>query len=100
MADRNRAAELYVAQSFEATATTPERKLILSILVRAFMDSQGTAISVSKETRREARFWLEDESMRLWGYFWCCQQLDLDPYGIRGAIFGRTDWEFRDVTLA
>jgi hypothetical protein len=64
----------------------PERSLVAALLSRAIEDAQGASM-VTKQHRREARKWInEDTPNRVFTFSWCCIILDLEPFEIRQRL--------------
>lgn len=57
-------------------AKIPEKELFRAVIERALQDIHSPHMHV----RREARLWLLSKSMRVFSYFWLCDQLGIaDP---------------------
>lgn len=62
---------------------TPERRLIVAVFLRAFLDLYSDDEIVKKRTLR----WFKSKEFRIMSFAWCCEAMEIE----RDEIFERLD---------
>lgn len=65
------------------------RQLLASILIRTMLDLKGQTVISNWETSditKQARIWVNCDSLEPFSFRWICEHLDLDPKIIREGM--------------
>lgn len=75
---------------------TGEQALVRAVLLRAILDLVDRRSRHASEPYRDAIVWVQDRSVRAWGFAWCCEVLGVSPTWLRrlASERGWLDWEF------
>lgn len=59
---------------------SPEQRLVLAILERAYLDVvQRDKLFYRDTTEKLLTRWLDLDNPRPWGFRWCCEKVGIDP---------------------